>query len=136
MADVTVTAVTLGSKTTRKLDTQFGETVAVGELVYKDGSTGKYKRTDADLSILAAATIGICIVGGALDDWGLIALEGLIGLTGSSLVIGDAYYASPQAGNIMPMIDLATGDWASFLGIAMTTTQLDLSIKNSLPQVP
>jgi len=135
MADLAPTGTTLGSKTTRTLDVQFGEAVVENDVLYKDGATGKYKKADADASLEEARSIGICLVGGALDAFGIIAIDGLLLLAGVSMDIGDAYYLSPNAGKIMRQLDLGSGDFISYLGNAVSATGLDLSIKNYLNQL-
>jgi len=128
--DLAPTGTTIGSKSTRKIDAQFGEAVVENDVVYRDGATGKYKKGDTDLSLAAAHSIGIVLVGGALDAWGIVATDGLVILAGVTMDIGDAYYLSGTPGKIMPQDDLASGDFVSYLGQAVTATNLDLSIKN------
>jgi len=130
MADLAPTGTTIGSKTTRKIDAQFGEAVVENDVVYRDGATGKYKKADTDLSLAAATSVGIVLVGGALDAWGIVATDGLVILAGVAMVPGDAHYLSGTPGKIQLQADLAPGDFVSYLGGAVSATGLDLSIKN------
>ena len=130
MADLAPTGTTLGSQSTRKLDVQFGETVAENDMVYQKASDGKSWKADANASLEAATSKGICLVGGAVDAWGIIATSGPVILAGVTMAIGDAYYLSRTAGKIMPQADLQAGDYVSYLGNATTALILDLSIKN------
>ena len=132
MADKTFSSMTLGGQTTRRQEVQFGATVAVAEVVYLNAVTGKYELADADDIIAKARSIGICLVGGILDAWGIIVTEGLVIFGGDTMVKGDSLYLSGTPGKLQLETDLAPGDYTSFLGGAMTTTNFDISIKNFL----
>lgn len=131
MADLAaITAIQPGSQSTRKLDVKFGELCAFGDLLYEDKTTGKYKKTDADLSLAAATIAGICLVGGALDSWGVMATNGPVILTGPTLVTTEVIFASGTPGKMMPDSDLTSGDWVGQVGMPTSTQVLDIAIKN------
>jgi hypothetical protein len=50
---------------------------------------------------------------------------------GATLVVGQVYVLSANAGNIAPVSDLATGWYTTILGIAISTTQLQMGPVNS-----
>jgi hypothetical protein len=45
------------------------------------------------------------------------------------MVVGQQYYVSPTAGAIIASNEISTGDFVTLLGVAATTTQLNLTIK-------
>ncbi len=130
MADLAPTAANLGSAATRHIDVQFGEAVAATDVVYLKASDGKYWKADANVTLAEAVTAGVCLVGGAIDAFGIIATAGPVILVGVTMAIGDAYYLSRAAGKIMPQADLQAGDYVSSLGNATAATFLDLNINN------
>jgi len=107
----------------------YGATIASGVPVYLDASDSKHKPTDANLSSSAATAKGIAVTPGVDGGYGLIAIRGSIILVGTTMAVGTTYYCGPTAGEIIPETDLATGDNIMRLGMAATTTQLDLDIK-------
>jgi predicted lysophospholipase L1 biosynthesis ABC-type transport system permease subunit len=50
---------------------------------------------------------------------------------GAALTAGVAYYLSATAGGICPVADLASGDYPVILGIATSTTVLDVDIQEA-----
>jgi predicted lysophospholipase L1 biosynthesis ABC-type transport system permease subunit len=56
--------------------------------------------------------------------------DGLITL-GAVLTAGVAYYLSGTAGGICPVADLTTGNYPTIIGIATTTSVLDIKIHAS-----
>lgn len=130
MADLAPTATHKGASATRTLDVQFGEAIAASDMVYLKASDGKYYRADANVTAAEALTAGICLVGGAIDGFGIIATAGVVILVGVAMDIGDAYYLSRNIGKIMPQLDLQPGDFVSYLGNATAATFLDLNINN------
>lgn len=134
MADLAPTAITLGGiSTTVKSKIQFGEVVAAMELVYLNAD-GKYYKSSSNTSILTAAVVGIAILGGLTDAFGVIVTGGPIILAGVAMDVGDAYYGSRTAG-LMPQLDLAAGDWTSNFGEATAATILEIAIKNNLTPI-
>ena len=132
MADLLVTDIVLGGQATRQLGVQFGETVAKTDWLYRKASDNKYYKADCNVTVAEAATVGICLVGGATDAFGVIVTSGLVILTitAPTMDIGDAYYLSPNPGKMMPQADLASGNIISYLGGAQTVLNFDVSIKN------
>jgi len=66
---------------------------------------------------------------GVDGGYGIIATSGSIILVGTTMAIGETYYAGATAGEINPDADVTTGWYVSRLGTAASATQLDLSIK-------
>jgi hypothetical protein len=107
-----------------------GETIAQGKSLYLDAATGKLKLADSDLSSAAATVVGVALVAASLDQpCPYISLGDVV--IGATLVAGKHYFASPTAGGIMPSEDLSTGEYASRIGYAKSTSLLAIDIKNT-----
>jgi len=130
MADVSgITAVRVTENT--QLETvSYGATISAGQTLYLDTSDNEHKLADADGAAALQKARGIAITPSIDAGAGLIARGGSIILVGATLAVGTAYYLSDTAGGIKPAADLTTGDNVVLLGVAATTTQLDLAIRD------
>ena len=132
MADITTGTIKTTNSTVIQEQIQFGEAVDAGEVVFLH-TGGTYML--ADCTDTAKDEIaGIAVTGNASSAYGNIATGGTIDL-GATLTVGERYYLS-TGGNIMPSGDLTTGDYVSLLGIATSTSLLQLSFINAGVQVP
>ena len=130
MADLSQTRanVKLGNENRKTRLVQFGESVLQGQPIYADATSNKFLQTDANVSAAVAKAEGIVLTPASTDGWGIVVTEGLIDI-GATLVVGESYYVSRNKGAIMPVGDLQSGDYPTFLGIAVTTSLLDLQIR-------
>ena len=132
MADLTQTAANVSTKSSNPdiAVVQVGEAITQGNPVYSDSSdSNKYKKavtTDADTS----AAEGIALTPADDDEWTIIQRNGNIDL-GATLTIGETYYVSNTAGNIMPSADVSTGEFVTSLGVAVAADSLKLDINAS-----
>lgn len=130
MADISITAanVVKGSNATTESGIA-GATITAGQVVYKDGSTGKYLLADNDSATAAAkAPRGIALNGAADGQPLVIQRSGDITI-GATLTAGTAYYLSATPGGICPLADVASGDDVVLLGLAKTAAVLALDIQ-------
>jgi hypothetical protein len=136
MANITQTAanVAAGSSATRVQLVQAGETITQGMPVYL-ASDGKYYQTDANDTAVKAQAKGIGVSPASTDGYFLMAVDGLINL-GATLAVGQIYCVSATKGAIAPYGDLTTNDFVTILGIATTTTLMDINIVISGVQKP
>lgn len=107
----------------------YGATISPGQPLYQDSADDEFKLADANASAATANAKGIAITPGVDTGYGLIAKGGSIILVGTTMVVGEQYYVSPTAGSIIASSELTTGDYVTLLGVAATTTQLNLTIK-------
>lgn len=107
----------------------YGATVSPGQPLYQDSADDEFKLADANASSATANAKGIAITPGVDTGYGLIAKGGSIILVGTTMVVGEQYYVGPTAGSIIASSELTTGDYVTLLGVAATTTQLNLTIK-------
>jgi hypothetical protein len=123
-----ITAVRPTSSTVSSL-VIYGATISAGQAVYLDAADSKYKLCDNNLSAAAAAIKGVAMTPGVDTGYGYVATGGSIILVGTTMAVGETYYAGATAGEIVPDADLATGNYISRIGTGASTTQLDLTIK-------
>jgi hypothetical protein len=137
MADLVITAanVVAGSNA-RKVAGILGATIAAGQTVYKDPTTGKYLLADNNSPTVAARTPdGIALNGGALNQPVTVQTGGDINV-GAALTVGTPYFMSDTPGGICPLADLATGEFVTLLGIATAANNLKMGILVSGVAVP
>lgn len=124
-----ITAVRPTATTTMTGSVQYGATISAGQAVYLDSADSKYKLADANASVTTAAVKGIAITPGVDTGYGYVATGGSVILVGTTMAVGETYYAGATAGEINPDADVTTGWYVSRIGTAASATQLDLSIK-------
>lgn len=94
--------------------------------VYLKTSDSKYYKTDAD-TLATAAAAGIALTPASTDGYLVIATSGGVNL-GATLTVGLEYYCSTNFGGICAIGDLASGDYPTRLGFAISASVLQLSI--------
>ncbi|MDW9792122.1 hypothetical protein GOB42_15155 [Sinorhizobium meliloti] len=136
MADIVITPASVvpgaGAKTTSGTA---GATITAGQVVYLDSTTtGKWHHADSDAATAAArgqgANVGIALNGASNGQPLEVLTEGPITL-GAVLTAGAAYYLSPTPGGIAPLADLLTGDYVTLLGLATSTSVLQVDVQYS-----
>ena len=131
MSDITVTAasVTPGSGATVTNGTA-GAAITAGQTVYLDASTNTVKLADCDLSAAAATVTGIALHAAASGQPIAYQTSGIINI-GATVVAGKVYVNSATAGGIAPVADLTTNWRTSVLGVALTSSTINLKIDNT-----
>lgn len=132
MSDLSVTAASVVAGTGANIDrtANAGETITAGQAVYKAAS-GKWMKADNNsATALARVPTGIALNGAALDQPLAVLKSGPITI-GATLIAGVAYYLSGTPGGICPVADLTTGMYPTVLGLATSTTVLDVDIQSS-----
>lgn len=136
MADIAITAanvLTRGGSTLA--DGTAGAVVTAGQAVYLD-SDGTWKLADNDTATVAARSPGGFALNGAAVGQPLkVHKSGPITI-GGTLVAGTAYYLSSTPGGICPVADLGTGDYPTIVGIATSTTVLNVKFHESGVALP
>lgn len=138
MADLSVTAADVGvsDSSGSLIIVQAGEAVTQGQPGYLDSNDSKYYQTDADASATAANAAGVFMTAASADGYAVLARTGVTVDLGATLTVGETYVVSPNKGGIMPVGDLATGDYVTTLGVATTASKLPLDISASGVAVP
>jgi len=129
MADLvqTVANVRMQTNTLRRSETA-GEAISAGMPVYRKSSDNKWYQT-IDTSATTALAGGIALTNASTDDLIDIALSGDLNV-GATLTLAEIYVVS-AAGKIAPVGDLTSGDFVTILGVASSTSILELQINAS-----
>lgn len=133
MADLVLTATAIVKTATTKVEYGMfaGEAIIAGEVVYRDPSLGTVFKADADSATAAARTVrGFALNGGGIGQPIAVAYGGSLTI-GAVMTKGLVYCLSDVAGKIRPVADNASGDFVSLLGVASSTSVLDININNS-----
>lgn len=128
MADISITAanVVATSKVTIE-QTKAGATIVQGEIVYKEASSAKCKLADNDSATAEVRAVHGMALNAAADGQPLaIAKNGSEVAVGAVLTAGVDYYLSGTPGKICPRADVTTGDDPIRIGIALSTSVLQL----------
>jgi hypothetical protein len=131
MTDISITAANVLQGSGARTEEGFaGETIAAGKVVYKD-TTGKFMLADSDSATAAVRTpYGIALNSASLKQPITIQKSGEIAI-GGTLTAGLAYYLSKTPGGICPVADIASGGYSSVIGMAKSTSVLDINIQSS-----
>lgn len=129
MADITINVANIAPSANAVYDrtANFGATILQGEIVYKD-TNGLWQKMDANASATGNGVTdvrGMAAVAGANGQPAtVITQDSYLGM-GPLLTNGASYWASPNAGNIAPVADVTSGNYATFLGVARSTSRLN-----------
>ncbi|MCP3729257.1 hypothetical protein M9978_02350 [Sphingomonas sp. MG17] len=132
MADITITAANViagvGALT---FHGTAGATVTAGQVGYRDRTDDRCKLADNNSGTAAVRKAkGIFLNGAASGQPVLLLTEGPITI-GATLTPGTTYYLSDTPGGICPFADLASGEYATIIGIARSASVLDVKIHES-----
>jgi hypothetical protein len=132
MTDISITAanVIAGTGARRILGTA-GATIIAGKVVYLDDSVSKYKLADNNSVTAALRSPAGIALNGASDGQPLIVHEAGPLTIGATLEPGAIYLLSDTPGGICPVADLTPGEYPTILGIATSTTVLQVDIQES-----
>lgn len=123
-----ITAVRPTASTVVRL-VKYGATISAGQPLYLDTADNEHKLADANASATTADVKGIAVTPGVDGGYGYIAVSGSIVLVGTTMAVGETYYAGPTAGQIIPDGDLTTNDRVTRLFTASSATEAKLSIE-------
>jgi hypothetical protein len=129
MADYSITAanVVAGSGA-KKVNGVAGATVTAGQVVYLDSSTNTLKLADNDSATAAVRSpVGIALHAATANQPLTYLSQGPITI-GATVAVGDVVCLSSTAGGICPSADIAAGDYNTIIGIATSTTVVDVKI--------
>lgn len=131
MADITITAanVKLISGPTEQLTS--GATLTAGQAAYKEAATSKAKLSDNDSATAEVrAVLGLTLHAALADQPVTVAKNGAVVDLGVILTAGVDYFLSGTPGGICPRADVTTGDDPVRIGMALTTSRLQLDIND------
>ena len=130
MADLTITAANVLAVAGGSIERGIaGATTTAGQVVYLDAATtGKWQLADSDAAGATArgqGKIGIALNGAANGQPQAVQTDGDITI-GATLTPGAEYVLSDEPGGICPRADLATGDYVTIVGVAVSASVLRL----------
>jgi hypothetical protein len=130
MADLTITAASVVAGTNAIVaEGMAGEAIVAGKSVYLSSTTKKWMLADSNSATAEARRAhGIALNGAALNQPVDVLKEGPITI-GATLTAGLDYYVSDTPGGICPRADLASGEYVCLLGLASSTTVLNVGIQ-------
>lgn len=128
MADITITSASVkAGGGVVVADGTAGTAISAGEAIYFDKTTGKMLLSDANAS--GAKTCAGIALNSAADGQPVKYQKSGPITVGGTLVAGTVYAVSATAGAIAPLSDITTGDDVIILGVAKSTTVLQLDIQ-------
>lgn len=131
MADLSITAtsVVAGSGATINKNSNAGATITAGQVLYLESSSSTWKLADCNSATAEVRTpVGIALHAASSGQPLAVLTAGPITI-GATLTAGVAYYLSGTAGGIRPVADNTTGDYPAVLGMASSTTVLQVKIQ-------
>jgi hypothetical protein len=106
-----------------------GETIAAGKAVYQNSATKKWMLADSNSATVEARQAkGVALNGASLNQPIAIHKSGDITI-GATLTAGTAYFLSDTPGGICPLADVGSGEYICQLGLAKSTTVLDIDVQ-------
>lgn len=131
MADLSVTAANVklvSGSTERALA---GAAITAGQVLYKEAATKKMKLSDNDSATAEVRGLGgVALHAASVDQPIVFAKNGAIVDFGAVLTAGVEYYVSGTPGGICPRTDVTTGDDPIRIGMALTTSRLQLDFSD------
>lgn len=132
MADLSITvANTVAGSGAKKVNGTAGATITAGQVVYLDSATNTYKLADCNSATAAVRSpAGIALHASLANQPLTICAAGPLTL-GATMTAGVAYYLSGTLGGVRLVVDNTTGDYPVLLGIATSTTVLNVDIQEA-----
>lgn len=130
MATLAITAANvLASASATKKTGVAGATITAGQVLYKDAAdSNKLKLADANGAAALRVVEGIALHGASNGQPLTYVIRDPNFNPGAVLVVGTTYMlASDTPGGIAPDADAAAGDYVTTLGVAETTTGLNIT---------
>jgi hypothetical protein len=132
MADLVVTAANVvagaGAHTEQGVA---GAAITAGQVLYHDTDTDTWKLADSNSATAAARSPDGIALNGAASGQPIRVLTGGDITPGATLTAGVAYYLSDTPGGIAPVADVGAGEYATIIGIAESTTVLNVQFHES-----
>lgn len=131
MADISITAASVKLVSGPTEDIIAGATITAFQAVYREAASGKAKLSDNDSATAEVRAIRGMALHAALADQPLkIARNGALVDVGAVLTAGVDYYLSGTPGGICPRADVTTGDDPIRVGMALSTSRIELDFSD------
>jgi len=127
MSDLSITAGNVKLISGPTEDIIAGATFTQGQVAYRAAATEKAGLADNDSATAEVRTVrGVTLNAASADQPLKLARNGAVVAFGAILTAGVEYYLSGTAGGICPRADVTTGDDPVRIGIALTTSNMQL----------
>lgn len=128
MVDLVITAANVQRGTNAVTTTgTAGAAVTAGQCVYFDKITKRYLLADSNSATVAARrATAIALHAASAGQPLTVQTSGDLTL-GATMVAGTSYYLSDTPGGICPVADVGTGEWVNVIGVAKSTTAIQLT---------
>jgi hypothetical protein len=138
MAALSITAANVLASATALRGTGIaGATITAGQPIYKDASdSNKAKLADNNASAATSACVGISLQSVSAGQPITYVYEDSSFTVGATLTVGAIYCLGATAGEIVPVADLASGNYPVVLLVANTTTTATLKIVRGTAVIP
>jgi hypothetical protein len=136
VADIVITAANVVAGASAQTKTGIaGAAIAAGDIVYLDSTTtGKWQLADSDAATAEArgqtSNIGVALNSAALNQPVIVQVSGPV-TVGAVLTAGTAYYLSDTPGKLCPVADDVAGDYYTLIGLAASTSVLNIDVQYS-----
>jgi len=132
MTDLVITAANVLSGSGAKITHgTAGATVTAGQTVYRDPTDSKYKLADNNSATAAVRSVDGFALHASLAGQPLAVHESGPLTVGATMTAGTVYVLSDTPGGVQPTTDLGSGEYPTILGIATSTTVLNVNIQES-----
>lgn len=111
-----------------------GATITAGLVCYLDTGDGRFKPASQNASAINARVVGIALNGASAGQPVALITAGNL-VAGATVVVGEIYLLG-ASGAIMPVADLAQGNYVTVLGVGVSTSVIAVNIQVSNVQKP
>lgn len=109
-----------------------GTTITAGKAIYLEASSNTWKLADNNSATAEVRqATAIALTGSSSGQPIAYLTKGNLVTLGATMTAGVAYYLSDTPGGICPVADLASGEYPLIIGIATSTTVMELSFTYS-----
>lgn len=130
MADISITAANVAKGTSSTVqDGTAGEALTAGQCVYLKSSDSLIYKADSDNTSATSAAVGIALHAASTNQPIRYLTSGPITI-GGTIVAGEVYCVSNNAGGICPLSDIGVGDYTVILGVGASVTVIQVNINS------
>jgi hypothetical protein len=131
MADISITPANVKLISGASVPLVAGAALTAGQVIYREMAASKAKLSDNDSATAEVrAVYGVALHAAAVDQPITVAKNGAIVDLGAVLTAGTDYYLSGTPGGVCPRADVTTGDDPVRVGMALTTSRLQLDFSD------
>lgn len=132
MADLSITAANVIAAAAAETENgNLGAAATAGQVLYKAAADGLWYLADNNSATAAVRqATGIALNGGGIGQPVRVLRSGPVTI-GATMTAGVTYYLSDTPGGICPIADVGTGEYSCIIGIATSTTVLDVRFQYS-----